>query len=126
MAAVIAFYHRSFGQELEAILGADQACLFVGIVLVFPVTMETASGKLRLYIAEGEGRVEIRTPDDLGRFLIERSGVKPEILGLDTAFVPVDQEVQRISAKVSGGADVKPGNLLLELQIGETLEKLEK
>lgn len=117
---------RSVGQKYKARLTTSQPFLFVGSDQVFPITMEALAGTPRIFIGEGAGKVEIKDEEDLLRFLVEKAGTKPEILGTDTAFQPVDQEVRRISAKVSSGTEVRPRNLLDDLRIGESLETLEK
>jgi hypothetical protein len=67
----------------------------------FPVKSKTSpDGTVIPYIEDDKKQFDLIDESALMRFIAEKSGLKPEILGFDTGFQRVDEEVQKIAKSV--------------------------
>jgi hypothetical protein len=89
---------------------------------------EDGSGILP-YIEDNNKQFDLPNEDAFLRFIAEKSGLKPEILGFDTGFQRVDDEVQKIADTIRSGSNARTTitssrNIVQSLALDETFKAL--
>jgi hypothetical protein len=117
---------RSAPKPLKSKMADARPHLFIGEGGVFSLGSEIGKAGSRLFL-ESDGKTsEIRKEGDLTRFIVEHSGVRPEIFGSDTAFRPMDDEVAKIGMKLAEGASTELFDVIGSLKIEQELDRMSK
>jgi hypothetical protein len=87
--------------------------------------IDEESGKITVYIEDNKEEFPLTNENDTLSFISRKSGLKPEIMGISTAFQPVDSEIQKVSNRIAEST-IKGGPDFLEsLGLNSALEELE-
>jgi len=115
---------RSAPSSLKERMMDARPHLFIGDSRVFALGSELAKTGPRLFL-ESEGKSEeIRKDEDLARFVVEHSGVKPEIFSNDTVVRPADEEIAKIGKRFSDEATDEPNDVIAALRVDRELDRL--
>lgn len=87
--------------------------------------IDEATGEGVVHVADADGDFEFENEEEVTNFLNKKSSLKPEILGVTTAFHSVDKEVKQISKLIKDDATASGTDFMKKLDIESALEKLE-
>jgi len=88
--------------------------------------VDEATGKIQVYIEDKTGAFNLGSEKEVVLFLSKKSGLKPDILGLATAFQPVDREIGQISERIKASAKATEVDFLKSLGLEQVLQGIEQ
>jgi len=109
----------------EKVVGAFPTLIVDGEPYPVKTKIDQETGAVQAYIDDEAGAFNINSKNDVLSFLSKKSGLKPEILGLTTAFQPVDHEIKKISQRVKESAKVGETDFLKYLGLENIFQRLE-
>lgn len=70
-------------------------------VYAIKIKVDNAS-KITAFVEDDSKIIEFNAVEDVALFILKKIPIKPQIIGSETAFEPVDQEITRFSAEIRG------------------------
>lgn len=88
--------------------------------------IDSKSGEIFSLIKEGKNDIKLEIADDVARYVLKKVKIKPEVIGSETAFGRVDEEIETIASELKEEAVETKTDLVTLLGVEDILKGLFK